>query len=172
MSDELKAEVNRRNFLAAAAALTGACAMGCPFAHAKDEDDDDDEGDNVPDVPKGPVDVGAVTDFTKDGPYDKWIKDRHLIVTRDNGKLMAMSAICTHKSALLKTDALVIVCPKHKSRFNDKGEVIPKANGKAGLAKKPLPHFAISLDDKKHVIVDTSKQVAADDASASIRAGA
>ena len=161
MSEELKTELNRRNFLAAAAALTGACAMGCPFAQAKDEDDDDDD-EPVPTVKMGPVDIGPVSDFTKDGPTDKWVKDRHMIVVRDKDKLFALTAICTHKQALLKTDALLIVCPRHKSRFNEQGQPIPKANGKVGLAKKPLTHFAISINDQKHVIVDTSKTVAAD----------
>jgi hypothetical protein len=39
-----------------------------------------------------------------------------------------------------------------------------------GPAKRPLTHYAISIDGKGDVIVDTSKQVAEDDPSAFVKA--
>lgn len=172
MSEELKAQMNRRNFLAAAAALSGACALGCPFAHGADDDDDDDEGEVVEKVPTGPIDVGPVADFAKQGPYDKWIKSRHMIVVREGASLYALTAICTHKQALLKAvDKQYIFCPKHKSRFNLEGKPIPKPSGKIGLAKKPLPRFAISINAQKHVVVDTSKPVAAGAGNGEVKIG-
>ncbi len=167
MSEELQADLNRRDFLAAAAAITCGCAMGCPSAFAKGEDDDDDE--DVPKVPVGPVDVGPLGGFDKDGPNEKWIKDRHMIVVRENGKLFAISAICTHKQALLKIMDNQVYCGRHKSRFNYEGTPVPKSNGKMGQAKKPLSHYAISVNADKHVIVDTSKPMGAGEAGAFIK---
>ena len=166
MSQEVNAEqteLNRRSFMAAAAAAACACAL-CPLASAaaKDDEDDDDDDDKVPDVPKGPVDVGALADFKKDGVYDKWIKPNHLIVVRDKGRLFAETAICTHKGVLLKEKEGQLFCPKHSSRFTVQGVPAPKPNGKLGPAKKPLVHFAISTNDKGHVIVDTSKPIEKD----------
>jgi nitrite reductase/ring-hydroxylating ferredoxin subunit len=174
MSEELKTELNRRNFLAAAAALTCGCALSCPFAMGKDEDADDDDDEAVPPVKTGPVDVGALADFSKDGPSEKWIKDHHMIVVREGGKLYAITAICTHKQALLKIKDDQVYCPKHSSRFNYAGQPVPKPNGKIGSAKKPLSYFTISVNDKQHVIVDTSKPIdaaKAGDASAFVKVG-
>lgn len=161
MSEEMQTELNRRNFIAAAAAITCGCALGCP-ALAADEDDDGDE--EVPKVPAGPVDVGPLKSFDKDGSYDKWIKSHHLIVVREAGKVYATTAICTHKQALLKIQDNFIFCPRHKSRFDMAGQPAPKANGKPGLAKKPLSRFNISVNPAGHVVVDTSKPIAADNA--------
>jgi nitrite reductase/ring-hydroxylating ferredoxin subunit len=166
--EEIQAEVNRRNFLAAAAALTCGCAL-CPAVMGKDDDDDDED---VPKVPTGPVDVGTAADFTKDGGYDKWIKDKHMLVVRENGKIFAVTAICTHKQALLTIDHNQIYCPRHKSRFNFEGKPVPKPSGVIGQAKKPLSRFAITIDAQKHIIVDTSKPIdasKADDPSAFVK---
>jgi hypothetical protein len=55
-------DMNRRDFLATAAAATcAACAFPCGgLAFAADA------------PPVGPVDVGALADFAKDGPVDKF----------------------------------------------------------------------------------------------------
>ncbi len=159
MPEETRIELNRRNFLAAAAVTCG-CALSCPFAKGADDDDDGDE--DVPKVPMGPVNIGSVEDFAKDGSYDRWIKDRHMIVFREGGKLYATTAICTHKQALLKIMDNQVYCPRHKSRFTYDGQPAPKpTTGKIGLAKKPLSRFAITVDAQKHVIVDTSKPIEA-----------
>src|SRR5579859_545313 len=99
MSDEIKQdqELNRRHFLAAAAAAATACAMCGSHARAADDDDDDDSDDPPAELPKGPQDVGAVSDFAKDGPYDSQSKSKHILLYKDKGKLYAMSAVCTHK---------------------------------------------------------------------------
>ena len=128
-------------------------------------DDDDDGDEDVPKVPTGPIDIGTAADFSKDGSYDKWVKDRHMIVFRENGKLFAVTAICTHKQALLKIQDNQIYCPRHKSRFSLEGQPVPKANGVIGQAKKPLSRFAITINDQKHVVVDTSKPIDASKAN-------
>src|SRR5687768_8520702 len=81
----LALEVNRRSFLATAAAVTCACAMGCPFAEAADAKDADIAS----------VDIGTMADFPKDGPYDKFAKKPNsLIIVREGGKLYAMTSVC------------------------------------------------------------------------------
>ena len=167
MSEDIQAELNRRNFLAAAATAACGCALGCPLAMGKDDDDDDDE--EVPKVPMGPVDIGLISDFTRDGSYDKWIKPRHMIVVREGGKLYALTAICTHKQALLKILDNQVYCGRHKSRFDFTGKPVPKPSGVIGQAKKALARFKITLNDQKHVIVDTSKLTDAEDPSASVK---
>ena len=149
-------ELNRRDFLAtaagAAAALTCACALDCPFALAADE-----KAGGAEDT--SPVDIGTLADYPKDGPYDKFAKKpTSLLVIRDGGKLFAPTAICTHKKANLTVDGGEIVCPKHDSPFDNQG--VPKAKTKDGddtPAKKPLVRYAISKNAAGKLIVDKSK---------------
>jgi nitrite reductase/ring-hydroxylating ferredoxin subunit len=142
-------ELNRRDFLATAAAITCACALDCPFALAAD----DKPGDT------GPVDIGTVADYAKDGPYDKFAKKpTSLLVIRNNGKIYAPTAICTHKKANLTVDGGEIVCPKHDSPFDNQGVPKPKTkDGDETPAKKPLVRYAISKNADGHLIVDRSK---------------
>ena len=141
-------DLNRRNFLAAAAAVTCACAVGCPFAADAFGADD-----------AAPVDVGTLADFAKDGPYDKFAKKpTSLLVIRSEGKLYAPTALCTHKNANLKVEDGEIVCPKHDSPFDLQG--VPKPMTKDGdetPAKKPLVRYAISKNAEGKLIVDKSK---------------
>jgi nitrite reductase/ring-hydroxylating ferredoxin subunit len=146
------AEINRRDFLATAAAVTCACAVACPFA----------QGADAKDVPEemGPVDIGTVADFPKDGPYDKFAKKpKALIIVRNAGKLYALTSVCTHKKKQLKVDEGEIVCTAHDSPFTNEG--IPKPKTKDGdetPAKNPLDRFAISRNGDGHLIVDKSKR--------------
>jgi nitrite reductase/ring-hydroxylating ferredoxin subunit len=142
-------DMNRRDFLAAAGALaTCACALDCPFAPAAGEAAD-----------TGPVDIGTLADYPKDGPYDKFAKKpTSLLVIRNGGKLYAPTAICTHKKSNLKVEDGEIVCPKHDSPFDNQG--IPKPMTKDGdetPAKKPLVRYAITKNADGHLIVDRSK---------------
>jgi nitrite reductase/ring-hydroxylating ferredoxin subunit len=163
MSDE----INRRGFLAAAVAATCACSL-CPMVRADDSDEDNDEDPPKP-LPKGPVAAGSLTDYAKDGPYDTLAKDKQIILVRENGKLYAMTALCTHKQFIVKTKDNVFFCPKHSSRFDLDGKPAPKPNGKMGPAKKPLTHFAISADASGKITVDTSQSLAETDPKAFIK---
>jgi cytochrome b6-f complex iron-sulfur subunit len=144
-------ELNRRGFLATAAAVaaTCACALDCPFALAADAAADD----------TAPVDIGTPADYPKDGPYDKFAKKpTSLLVIRDGGKLFAPTAICTHKKANLSVDGGEIVCPKHDSPFDNQGVPKPKTkDGDDTPAKKPLARYAISKNADGRLIVDKSK---------------
>src|SRR6266516_6449887 len=141
-------DLNRRNFLAAAAAVTCGCALDCPFALAADEKEE-----------TGTVDIGTLADFPKDGPYDKFAKKpTSLLVIRSGGKLYAPTAICTHKKSNLKVENNEIVCPKHDSPFDNQGVPKPKTkDGDETPAKKPLVRYAISKNADGHLIVDKSK---------------
>ena len=142
-------DMNRRDFLAAAAiAATCACALDCPFALAADEAAD-----------TGPVEIGTLADYPKDGPYDKFAKKpTSLLVIRDGGKIFAPTAICTHKKANLTVDGGEIVCPKHDSPFDNQGVPKPKTkDGDDTPAKKPLVRYAISKNAEGRLIVDRSK---------------
>jgi nitrite reductase/ring-hydroxylating ferredoxin subunit len=157
--------LNRRDFLAAAAAVTSACALNCPFALAADEKEE-----------TGPVDIGTLADYPKDGPYDKFAKKpTSLLVIRNDGKVYAPTAICTHKKANLTVDGGEIVCPKHDSPFDNQG--VPKAKTKDGddtPAKKPLVRYAISKNAEGHLIVDKSKTFEKDkwnDAASFVKVG-
>ena len=147
---ELDGALNRRTFLATAAAATCACALGCPFAEAQDAKDAD----------AATVDIGTAADFPKDGPYDKFAKKPNsLIVVREGGKLYAMTAVCTHKKKQLKVEDAEIVCAAHDSPFDNQG--VPKPKTKEGdetPAKEPLDRFAIARNSEGRLIVEKAKR--------------
>jgi nitrite reductase/ring-hydroxylating ferredoxin subunit len=144
------ADMNRRHFLATAAAITCACAAGCPFAAGADAKDAD----------TGTVEIGTLADYPKDGPYDKFAKKpASLIVVRDQGRLYAMTSVCTHKKKQLKVEDDEIVCAAHDSPFDNQG--VPKAKTKEGddtPAKDPLDRFAISQGAEGKLTVDKSRR--------------
>jgi cytochrome b6-f complex iron-sulfur subunit len=150
MADIHLTELNRRSFLATAAAATCACALGCPFAEAAD----------APGADTGTVDIGVAADYAKDGPYDKFArKPASLIVVRNEGKLYALTSVCTHKKKQLKVEESEIVCTAHDSPFDNQG--VPKAKTKDGdetPAKDPLDRFAISRNAEGRLIVDKSRR--------------
>ena len=142
--------LNRRDFLAAAAAVGCACAIGCPFAHGADAKDAD----------AAAVDIGTAADFPKDGAYDQFAKKPNsLIVVRADGKVYAMTAVCTHKKKQLKLEDGEIVCAAHDSPFDNQG--VPKPKTKEGdetPAKDPLDRFAIARNSEGRLIVEKSKR--------------
>ena len=86
--------------------------------------------------------------------YDRFApKPNMVLVVRANGRLYAMTSRCTHRNCALKLDnQSTIYCPCHKSRFSHDGIV------EKGPAKSSLVRYAISTDEKGHVVVDRSKQ--------------
>lgn len=103
----------------------------------------------------GPVDVGALESFDKDGAVDTWTKQHRFFVVRQQGKLFAVSAICTHRGTTLRAenDNGRLFCPKHEGTFEINGKL------REGKPQKSLPHLAIALNDAKHVIVNPSKEI-------------
>jgi nitrite reductase/ring-hydroxylating ferredoxin subunit len=97
----------------------------------------------------GPVDAGALADYEQDGLYDKFVKTNKFFIRRNGDKLFAISAICTHKNAVLRKRDAGIFCRNHSSTFDADGYAIK------GEAKVSLPRHKISVTDGK-VTVDTS----------------
>jgi Rieske Fe-S protein len=126
--------MNRRSFIVAAA-CTCACGLASP-ALAEGE----------PQI----IDIGPPADYPKDGVYDKYLKSNRLLILRGGGKIIAASAICTHRSCTLKFVENEIRCPCHGSRFSPQGAVVK------GPAAQGLKRYAITLTDGK-LKVDLSK---------------
>jgi nitrite reductase/ring-hydroxylating ferredoxin subunit len=147
------AELNRRDFLAAAAAMATACALCGSVAQA---DDDHPAWQAAKDLPPEKFDAGKRDEFPKDSGSDKFALDHQILITHKDGKIIALTAVCTHKKALLKlADNGEYVCPRHGSRFTLEGDPTPKPNGRMGPAHDPLVHYAIRINDDHHIIVDT-----------------
>jgi nitrite reductase/ring-hydroxylating ferredoxin subunit len=138
-------EMNRRTFLLA----TGVAAVGLislPVLQSSAEA-------AAPTMPDKPVDVGALKDFDKDGVTQTFAKKpNYIFIVRKDGKLYACLSMCTHKYRPLTVKTDEFYCPAHKSEFSFEGTVTN------GPAKSSLPRYAISVDDKGHVIVDCSKE--------------
>jgi Rieske Fe-S protein len=155
-------EINRRDFVAAAAVTVCGCMLaGEAFADAP----------KAADTPKASaptaIDVGTKADYPKDGVTDKWAKSQRILVVRNEGKIYAPTATCTHKNCALKNKGGDIACGCHGSKYTLMGVPIK------GPAKFPLHRYGISIDDKGHLIIDKSKQFEEkhwDDAGASVSA--
>ena len=106
-----------------------------------------------PTMPDKPVDVGLLTDFSKDGVNKKFApKPNYFFLVRKGGKLYACSSICTHRYAALTVKEDEFFCPRHKSEFSFDGTVTN------GPAQDSLARYGISVDGDGHVIVDCSKE--------------
>jgi len=84
--------MNRRQFVLIVAAAGVACACGSS-GHATAAE------------PSAPVDVGVITDYPRDGAFDKFAKDKRVMLVRAGDRLYATSATCTHRNCALKSVA-------------------------------------------------------------------
>jgi nitrite reductase/ring-hydroxylating ferredoxin subunit len=176
--EELDAEIlTRRNFLTQTVVASCACAAACVFAAG--EADAQATPKRPPGGPGGPggpgknpdgkpvVDtytVGALATFAKqpDGIYDKFAKaPTAFLVVLNEGKIYALSSICTHKKRLIHTyekDHKQALCPGHSSVFDLDGTPTPVTpDGDKSPAREPLPRHGISVNAKGMVVVDTNK---------------
>ena len=151
MADSMNLELNRRDFVVAAAAATAGLGMLCG---AVSEADAQDAPPPPATQPAGPLDVGVKTDFAKDGATMTWVKAHHVIVMRESGKIYAMTSRCTHKRCDLADATTGLHCKCHNSDFNYDGTVIKGPATKGG----PLVRYGIAVNDSGHLIVDMSKQ--------------
>jgi len=136
-------DLNRRDFVIAAACAAGACMMCGSLVEA---------ADTATAAGGNKVDVGNISDYAKDGVYDKLADSKKVIMVRENGKIYAMSAICTHKMGIVKLKGKELVCPKHNSHFADDGKP------KSGPAKASLFHLGIAQNADGTIQVDPSKK--------------
>jgi Rieske Fe-S protein len=148
--------VNRRDFVATAAALAAAVTVCtcCGGAEALAETPSTPGGGNAPAAGGGnKVDAGPVTTYAKDGVWDTFAKSNRVLIVRAGDKLYAPSASCTHKNCAVRLKSPgQLACPCHGSKFDNAG----KPQG--GPAKASLLRHAVSIDENQHLIVDKSKQ--------------
>jgi nitrite reductase/ring-hydroxylating ferredoxin subunit len=139
-------QMNRRDFLVAAGVAAAVFSLPVlqPSAFAAAA---------PPTMPEKPVDVGPLSDYSKDGVTQKFAKKpNYLFLVRKDGKLYACLSMCTHKYRPLTVKADEFYCNAHKSEFSFEGTVTN------GPAKDSLPRYKITTDDNGHVIVDCSKE--------------
>jgi nitrite reductase/ring-hydroxylating ferredoxin subunit len=181
--EELDMEVlSRRNFLSQTVVASCACAAACVFAAGEAEGQTTPKkpgtgGTNHPNPgaqPKNPdgtpivgkTTVGPLASFAKqpDGVYDKFAKaPTAFLVVINDGKIYALSSVCTHKKRLIHTyekDSKQAFCPGHSSLFDLDGTPTPVTpDGDKSPAREPLPRHGISVNPKGMVVVDTSKVI-------------
>ena len=93
------------------------------------------------------VNAGPVSHYAADGVYAAFSHQGFFIVRR-NGKLFALSAICTHKKCKLKSETdHSFYCPCHGSSFD------PEGHAKVGPAKRDLPIFTTVVDEHGQFLV-------------------
>jgi len=77
------------------------------------------------------------------------------IVRAKEGYFSAVSAVCTHLGCITnwKSEEEIIACPCHGSKFDKEGNVLE------GPAPRPLPRFAMTLDEQGQLVVDKGVMV-------------
>jgi len=141
--------LSRRDFLMTAAATAAVISLPVLQAHGAD----DTPPAKAKEAAGPPVDAGLLGSFDKDGITNKFAKSNKFFLIRNDGKLFAVTSLCTHRGAQMTAEGdKDLFCPRHKSYFSLEGTVT------GGPAKSSLPRYAISLNDDKHVMVDKSKQ--------------
>jgi nitrite reductase/ring-hydroxylating ferredoxin subunit len=179
-NEELEVEIlTRRNFLTQTVVASCACAAACVFAGGDAEAQTKKPGTGSQKPPGAPgaqqknpdgvpvankYTVGPLASFAKqpDGIYDKYAKaPGAFLVVLNEGKIYALSSVCTHKKRLIHTypkDKKQAICPAHSSVFDLDGTPTPVTpDGDKTPARDPLPRHGISVDAKGIVVVDTSK---------------
>ena len=95
------------------------------------------------------INIGNASDYRADGDYDQFLK-QGVLIRSVNGKLLAISAICTHrKCGLKKQQNGQLHCKCHGSVFASDGKVLE------GPAKRDLPNLPIETDENGTMYVTT-----------------
>ena len=122
-------------------AVAAVCACG---GMALGQDDEDT-------APPKTISIGTLADYPDAAFYDKF-RDQKIFVRRLDDRLVAMSAICTHKRCVLKIkDPATLRCPCHKSFFSAEGSPTE------GPAKKSLNRYALTQNEAGEITVDTTQ---------------
>lgn len=129
------AQLNRREFAVISAGAIVACALASDEAFAA----------------AVTFDAGDVKKFDADGVYDSFAKSNKLLILREGEKLIAMSAMCTHRGCVVKKKDDALICPCHGSTFDNGGKPTKEP------AKAALFRYAVSINSENHLIVDRSK---------------
>ena len=139
MKDECQREVDlgRRRFLGLSGIWCAACTLGAGAGAAM--------ANAVP--AERIVDAGPIGDYAKEGVHDRF-SGLGFFVIRRNGKLLALSAVCTHKKCKLNAEKdSSFYCDCHGSTFDANGKVTE------GPAKRDLPFLSTQVNDRGHLLV-------------------
>lgn len=93
--------------------------------------------------------AGSVENYPPDSiTFNK--EQKVFVMRAQEGYFYALSAVCTHLGCIAnwKSEDNVIACPCHGSKFDKEGKVID------GPAPRPLPRFAMILDEQGMLVVD------------------
>jgi cytochrome b6-f complex iron-sulfur subunit len=133
-------EIDRRQFvLLSAAAAAAVATSGCQSGGGSG-------GSSKAPVNEGVVIAGPERDYAADGVYDRY-RDRGFFLVRSEGKLVALSSICTHRTCLLRANPdHSFHCPCHGSRFDSQGKVTK------GPAARDLPVLPIVISSGQVVV--------------------
>jgi len=126
--------INRRQFLL----LTAGLVAGCQSVN---------NGGGTATKPERTLSAGPASNYAADGVYSSF-RDQGFFVVRRDGKLFALSAICTHRNCKLnaKPDRS-FYCKCHGSTFAPDGHVTQ------GPARRDLPLFATTTDASGQLLV-------------------
>jgi cytochrome b6-f complex iron-sulfur subunit len=129
--------LDRRGFLILSATFAAGCSLTPRTAKASEQKE-------------RLIDAGAASDYEKDGVYTKFAEHGFFIIRRGT-ELLALSATCTHRKCKLEAEPdRSFYCKCHGSTFDPAGHVTK------GPAKRDLPSFSISRDEKSHLLVKVS----------------
>ena len=127
-------QINRREFLV----LTAAFVAGCGTA---------ENAGVFPARKERVVNAGPVTHYTADGVYAAF-RSRGFFIVRRGEKLLALSAICTHRRCKLDVERdRSFYCPCHGSAFDPGGHVTQ------GPARRDLPILLTSVNENGELLV-------------------
>ena len=127
--------INRRQFLL----LTAGLAAGCKAVK---------DSVGVTAVNAGhTVNAGPASNYAADGVYNNF-RDQGFFVIRQDGKLFALSAICTHRKCKLTAEPdRSFYCKCHGSTFDPDGHVTKAP------ARRDLPVFSTTTDENGQLLV-------------------
>jgi Rieske Fe-S protein len=121
--------INRRQFLL----LTVGLAASCKAVN--------DGSETTAANAERTINAGPAGNFATDGVYSNF-RDEGFFVIRQNGKLFALSAICTHRKCKLTAEPdRSFYCKCHGSTFDPAGHVT------AGPARRDLPVLSMVTDE-------------------------
>ena len=145
---------NRRQFIAgaAAAALVSGCEEQDAPPKPAGEAPMNEPARTVTTQPASQTagsadDAGPVSDFATDRVYDAFRDDGYFVIRRD-GKLFALSSVCTHRGCKVRArpDGS-FVCRCHGSNFSPEGKVLN------GPATRDLPRLPVASGANGNLLV-------------------
>ena len=91
--------------------------------------------------------AGPVASFTRNQVYDASRAEGYFVVRRE-GKLFALSSVCTHRGCKVNVEPdQSFICKCHGSRFNPDGAVLN------GPATRDLPRLPVADDEEGNLLV-------------------